>query len=267
MKGAMIGDVIGSIYESERDNIKVKDFPLFKPESHLTDDSVLTIAVANALMTCREDGLQDDGSIIRIMTQNLQKYGRLHIDAGYSRRFRAWLLSEDPQPYQASSNGAIMRCSAAGFLAGSFEEARRWGELSAMPSHNHPEALAAAAMTAELVFRARCGASKDDLLAAIRAEYDVPGIDKIRPVYRFDMSSKGTLPVAFACFYESTDFEDAIRTAVSLGGDADTNAAIAGCFAEAFYGVPDALWQETKARCSEDILEVIARWEDACRAG
>ncbi len=155
----------------------------------------------------------------------------------------------------------LPRCSAVGWLAGSVEEARHLGVLTALPSHNHPESITAASMAAEIIFRARMGASKEDLLKIVQVEYEIPSIEALRPVYRYDITCRGTFPVAFASFYESVSLEDTVRTAVSLGGDTDTNAAIAGSFAEAFYGVPDDLWETAKTYCTADILSVVARWE------
>ncbi len=262
MKGAIIGDIIGSAYE--RKSIKSKDFKLFKNRCRFTDDTVLTAAVADALLFCKENNLFEDAAVIHLIGENLHRYGRDYIHLGCSKNFRAWLASDEPAPYQGLTNGALMRCSAAGWIADSAEEAQRLGRLSAMPTHNHPEAITAASLAAEIIFRARTGASKEELFEIVRKEYEIPKIEEIRPVYRYDITCKGTFPVCFAAFYESTDFEDAVRTAVSLGGDTDTNGAITGSFAEAFYGVPDALWDAAKTYCDETILCAAARLEAFC---
>lgn len=264
MKGAIIGDIVGSAYE--RHHTKVKDFKLFKNRCRFTDDTVLTAAVADALLLSRNTGVSDDAQVLRMLTQKMQDYFCRHNGRGGSKFFTAWANSDDPQPYMGYTNGALMRCSAAGWLAGSVEEARHLGELTALPSHNHPEAITAASLAAEIIFRARMGASKEEMLEIVQAEYEIPGIEALRPVYRYDITCRGTFPVAFASFYESVSFEDTIRTAVSLGGDTDTNAAIAGSFAEAFYGVPDDLWEAAKTYCTDDILDVVARWEAFCKA-
>lgn len=263
MKGAIIGDIVGSAYE--RHHTKVKDFKLFKNRCRFTDDTVLTAAVADALLLSRAAGA-DDTQTLRTLTQKMQEYFRRHSGRGGSKFFTAWANSDDPQPYMSYTNGALMRCSAAGWLAGCAEEARHLGELTALPSHNHPESITAASMAAEIIFRARTGASREELMEIARKEYEIPCIEALRPVYRYDISCRGTFPVAFAAFYESVSFEDTIRTAVSLGGDTDTNAAIAGSFAEAFYGVPDDLWEAAKTYCTEDILDVVGRWEAFCKA-
>lgn len=262
MKGVIIGDIVGSFYE--RHNTKAKDFKLFKNKCRFTDDTVLTAAVADALLQTQSDEVPDDAKALRVLTQKMQEYFRRHTERGGSKFFTAWANSNDPQPYNGYTNGALMRCSAAGWLADSVEKARHLGELTALPSHNHPEAIAAASLAAEIIFRARNGATKEELLKIAQDEYEIPSIETLRSVYRYDISCKGTFPVAFASFYESVSFEDTIRTAVSLGGDTDTNAAIAGSFAEAFYGVPDDLWEMAKTYCTEDILDVVAQWEAFC---
>jgi len=264
MKGAIIGDIVGSAYE--RHHTKVKDFKLFKNRCRFTDDTVLTAAVADALLLSLGSGVLDDAQALKMLTQKMQAYFRLYSTRGGSRSFKAWAASDDPQPYMGYTNGALMRCSSAGWLARSVEEARHLGRLTALPSHNHPEAITAASLAAEVIFRARMGASKEELLKTVQAEYEIPTIDALRPVYRYDISCRGTFPVAFASFYESVSFEDTIRTAVSLGRDTDTNAAIAGSFAEAFYGVPDDLWETAKTYCTDDILDVVGRLEAFCKA-
>jgi len=263
MKGAIIGDIVGSAYE--RHHSKMNDFTqfkLFKNRCRFTDDTVLTAAVADSLLLSRNLGIHDDAQILKMLTQKMQTYFRRYSDRGGSKSFTAWANSDDPTPYNGYTNGALMRCAPAGWLAGSVEEARHLGELTALPSHNHPEAVTAASMLAELIFRARAGASKDELLAVIRTEYEIPCVEEIRPTYRYDISCKGTLPVCFAAFYESKDFENALRISVSLGGDTDTNGAITCSLAEAFYGIPDALWADAVPYCDENILSVVSAFYD-----
>ena len=261
MKGAIIGDIVGSAYE--RHHTYVKTFKLFKNRCRFTDDTVLTAAVADALLSCRAAGIHDDEGIIAELTQKMHAYGRRHRDRSGGRFFTMWIDSDDPKPYGGYTNGALMRCSAAGWLADSVEEARRLGRLTAMPSHDHPDAIAAASMAAEVIFRARMGATKEELLEAVCREYEIPTIESLRVTYRYDLTCKGTFPVAFAAFYESENYEDTIRTVIALGGDTDTNAAIAGSFAEAFYGVPDELWEMAVPYCTADILAVVSAWEAA----
>ena len=264
MKGAIIGDIVGSAYE--RNHTKSKDFKLYKNRCRFTDDTVLTAAVADALITCLKNSVTDDAARLTVIKTKLQEYGLRHIGRGGGNFFKTWVVSEDPQPYGGYTNGALMRCSAAGWLAESVEEARHFGKLTALPSHNSHEAVTAASMAAEVIFLARKGASREELMETVRREYEIPSIEALRPVYRYDISCKGTFPVAFASFYESVSFEDTIRTAVSLGGDTDTNAAIAGSFAEAFYGVPDDLWEGAKPYLTGDILAVEEAWEEIVRS-
>ena len=261
MKGAIIGDIAGSAYEWKP--VDMAAFSLFGGKCWMTDDTVLTVAVADALLTCRTDGITVEDDILDAIRQNIRRWGRLYPDCGFSRSFRAWLESDDPQPYGSRTNGALMRCSAAGWMTDNPQEARRLGELTALPSHNHPEATAAAGLCAELICRSRGGASKDELYALVSASYPIPRLDDIRPITAFDFTCVTTMPIAFAAFYESTSVEDAVCRAISLSGDTDTNAAIAGALAEAYYGLPDALWQRAKPFCSDEVLSVVARWEQA----
>jgi ADP-ribosylglycohydrolase len=225
MLGAIAGDIIGSVYEAS--GFKSKVFPLFERASRFTDDSVLTIAVARAIL----EGLDYRTAILEL--------GRRYPDAGYSGQFRAWLASETPRAYQSYGNGAAMRVSAVGFAFDSearvLSEARKTAEIS----HDHPEGIKGAQATALAVFLARTGASKQAIGTelATRFEYDLARtVDEIRPAYRIDLSCQGTVPQAVVCFLESDSFEDAVRNAVSLGGDSDTLACIAGTIAHAFYG-------------------------------
>ncbi|MGI5937125.1 MAG: ADP-ribosylglycohydrolase family protein [Oscillospiraceae bacterium] len=252
MKGAIIGDIIGSIYEF--DNYRAEDFPFFREECFFTDDTVMTIAVADALMSTM--GASDE-EILAALTEKMQYYGRLYPDAGYGGRFAKWLVGDNPKPYSSWGNGAPMRCSAAGWLASSVEEARRLGSLTAMPTHNHPEGVKAAALTAELIFLARKGVDMTALRERAAREYNLPEIDKIRSTYRFDVSSQGTMPVALSAFFESTSFEGAIRRAVSAGGDSDTIAAIAGSIAESYYGVPDGIWRQAAKYLDPPLMAVV----------
>jgi ADP-ribosylglycohydrolase len=252
MKGVIIGDIVGSIYEF--DKYRAEDFPLFREDCFFTDDTVMTIAVAEALMNTRGDS---DVQILAALTEKMQFYGRRYPNRGYGARFGEWINSDTPRPYGSWGNGAPMRCSAAGWLASSVEEARHLGSLTAMPTHNHPEGIKAAALTAELIFRARKGEDIAALRERAAREYNLPEIDKIRSTYRFDVSSQGTMPVALSAFFESTSFEGAIRKAISAGGDSDTIAAIAGGIAEAYYGVPDSIWQQAAGYLDPKLLAVV----------
>lgn len=229
MLGAIIGDYVGSIYEWH--NVKTTDFPLFSPKCRFTDDSVMTVAVADALMNGQD------------VAASLRRYGRLFPRAGYGGRFRQWLASDDAPAYGSFGNGSAMRVSPAGWMADSLEDALRLAELSALPTHDHPEGLRGAKVVAGCIWQLRHGMGKDDLRRWVGEQGYALNftLDEIRPRYKFDVTCQGSVPQAIEAFLEAEDFEQAIRLAVSIGGDSDTLACIAGALAEAFYGVPPAL--------------------------
>ncbi len=260
MIGAMLGDMIGAPYEFDRGD-KTKDFPLFSRESNFTDDSVMTAAVAEALMETR--GKSDDG-IRAALVRSMQKWGRRYPDAGYGGRFIRWLFTENPMPNNSFGNGSAMRASAAGWLFDDLETTRHTAALTADVSHNHPEGIKGAEATAAAIFLARTGSSKAEIKAYIEREfgYDLSGTcAELRPTNRMDETCQVTMPLVFAAFLESTDFEDAVRNAVSLGGDTDTIACIAGSIAEAFYGVPEDIAAEGRKRLPADLLAVLERFD------
>ncbi len=229
MIGAIAGDIIGSVFE--RDNIKSRVFPLFSPGSCITDDSVLTLAIAECILKgvdCRE---------------NLLKYYHAYPAFGYGHNFHEWANSADPQPYNSWGNGAAMRISPVGFACNDLPALLKQAREFTVVTHNHPEGVKGAQAVAAAVFLARTGNSKDDIKNYIEKNfgYDLDKtIDEIRPDYSFDISCQGSVPQAIRAFIESTDYEDAIRTAVSIGGDSDTIACITGGIAHAFYGsVPE----------------------------
>ena len=257
MYGAVLGDIIGSPYEFDRSG-KTKDFPLFSAASRFTDDSVMTIAVADAFLDVQPE--DSDDSIRRKLTQKMQFWGCRYPDIGYGAGFLRWLASSDPQPYGSWGNGSAMRVSSVGWLFDDMNTVRRMARLSAEVSHNHPEGIKGAEATACAIFLARTGHSKEEIKIFIRQQfgYDVSrSCDEIRPNYRHKASCQETVPEAITAFLEGTDFEDVIRTAVSLGGDCDTLTCIAGSIAEAFYGVPENLRQECQKRLPGDLLEVL----------
>ena len=283
MRALIYGDVQGSVYEWK----PVCEQEQIKEPLHFTDDTVLGVAVADALVTCREQGIEDDEGIVDMVGQKLRTYGRRYPDAGYSRSFRAWFESENPQPYGSKTNGALMRCTSAGWLARSPEEARRLGRLTAMPTHNHPEALDAAALAAEIIYRLRMGETVERMYALVSEHYPIPRLADIRPITEFDFSCKTTLPIAFAAFCETVAdhalssrpdgyavVSETVKNAISLGGDTDTNAAIAASFAEAWDAGRsldkenrqtlwyDGHWEETEAYCTPDLLDVVRRLDE-----
>ena len=261
MYGAILGDMIGSPYEFDRGK-KTKDFPLFSAKSEFTDDSVMTIAVAEAFMDTMG---QDDETIRRAMVDSMQKWGRRYPDAGYGGMFYGWLQKKYPQPYGSYGNGSAMRVSSAGWLFDTLEKTRHMARLSAGVTHDHPEGLKGAEATASAIFMARTGKSKGEIRETIIREfgYDLSRTcDEIRPGYYHVETCQQTVPEAITAFLEGTDFEDVIRTAVSLGGDCDTLTCIAGGIAEAFYGVPPELKSSCEALIPEDMRNVLHRFND-----
>ncbi len=261
MYGAIIGDMVGSPYEFDQGR-KVKDFgPLFIKRSVFTDDSVMTIAVAEALMDVGPEAAEE--KIKSAVVKSMQKWGRKYPDAGYGGRFIGWLAEKDPKPYGSWGNGSAMRVSSVGWLYDSIERAREVAKWTAEVTHNHPEGIKGAEATASAIFLARKGRSKDEIREYIIKEfgYDLSRTcDEIRPTYHHVESCQETVPEAVTAFLEGKDFEDVIRTAVSLGGDCDTLTCIAGGIAEAVYGVPENFKTECKKRLPKNMLEVLTNF-------
>lgn len=248
MTGAIAGDIIGSVYEF--DNIKTTHFPLFTNESDYTDDTIMTVAVA--------DWLLNGGDLAKIM----QLYGRRYPNptGGYGGRFSGWLRAKDPQPYNSWGNGSAMRVSAVGWLFDSLEKTLEVAEVTAAVTHNHAEGIKGAQATAAAIYLARMGKSKFEIKQYIKSTFSYNldrTCDEIRPNYRFDESCQGTVPEAIIAFLDSTDFENAIRLAVSLGGDSDTLACITGGIAEAFYGVPQDIQKEVEKILPDEFMEIV----------
>lgn len=262
MFGAILGDIIGSPYEFDMGS-KTKNFPLFSRYSAFTDDSVMTIAVAEAFL-----GAPDDEVLLRKrLIAAMQKYGKAYPNAGYGVMFSAWLSAEDPQPYNSFGNGSAMRVSPVAWLFHDLPTVRRMARLSADVTHNHPEGIKGAEATAAAIFLGRTGSTKAQIKAYIEAEfgYDLSRTcDEIRPGYHHVESCQETVPEAITAFLEGESFEDVIRTAVSLGGDCDTLTCIASSIAEGYYGVPDALRQECKARLPEDLRCILEQFSAVC---
>ncbi len=232
--GAIIGDIVGSRFEWE--NYRAKDFSLLTDDCFFTDDSVMTIAIAKALLEC--NGEYSDLSNKTIL--NMQKVGRKYPDSGYGSGFYSWLFSRTPVPYNSWGNGSAMRVSACAYLARSLEEAIELSDKVTNITHNHPEGLKGAEATTVATYMALHGFSKEEIKKHILENYyDINfTLDSIRETYQFDGSCQGTVPQALEAFFESTDYEDAIRNAISIGGDSDTIAAITGAVAGAYYGIP-----------------------------
>lgn len=261
MYGAILGDMVGAPYEYDRSE-KRKDFPLWIESSRKTDDTVMTLAVAEALLNTRfasDDKIRD--AVIRAM----KKYGKIYPYEGYGSRFSWWLSSKDSEPYGSFGNGSAMRVSAAGWLFNSIEKTREVARITAEVTHNHPEGIKGAESVASIIFLARTGHSKDEIRQYVIDEfkYDLSKTcDEIRPTYHHVESCQETVPQAITAFLEGTSFEDVIRNAVSLGGDCDTLTCIAGSMAEAMYGVPEDMKQEVRNRLLSfpDLLAVLDRF-------
>ncbi len=261
MLGAIFGDIVGSIYEFS--SIKTKDFPLYNPEAFFTDDTIMTVAVAEHILTSM-DGTDDTDD--EDLPQILQSYGRRYPHASYGQNFRQWIHSEDSQPYNSWGNGSAMRVSPVGFAYPTIEMVLEKAQATAQITHNHPEGIKGAQATAAAIFLARHDHSKIQIKSYIEMQfgYDLnKTLEEIRPSYQFDVSCQGTVPPAIRAFLESENFEDAIRNAVSLGGDSDTLTCITGGIAEAFYrngngdGVPDQVRTYVEEKLDADLLDIL----------
>lgn len=254
MLGAIIGDIVGSVYEWN--GIKTVDFPFWSDGAGFTDDTVMTVACADALMHTMG---RNPGEVRAAVIERMQYWGRKYPHVGYGSRFEAWLWEDVPRPYYSWGNGSAMRVSAAGWLYDTMEQTTAHARYTAEVSHNHPEGIRGAAAVAAAVFLLRNGKSKREVKSYVQDAYgyDLSGsLEEIRPAYRFDVSCRGSVPPAFLAFFESSDFESAIRNAVSLGGDSDTQAAIAGSLGEAHYGIPPALREKALTYLDDEMKEV-----------
>ena len=254
MYGAILGDIIGSPFEFDRGD-KTKNFDLFSEGCGFTDDSVMTIAVGEALMAVGPKAAVKE--IEEAVASNMQDWGKRYPHAGYGGSFRHWLKENNPKPYGSYGNGSAMRVSAAGWLYDSIERTREVARATANVTHNHPEGIKGAEATASAIYMARNGSSKEEIKTYIEREfhYDLSRtLDNIRTYYHHVESCQETVPEAIIAFLESKDFEDAIRNAVSLGGDTDTLGAITGSIAEAFYGIPAVLIAECKSRIDKGLM-------------
>lgn len=250
MIGAIAGDIAGSVYEFHPQ--KREDIKLFTPNAFFTDDSVMTIAAAEAIM--QQSSYQEA----------YQKYGHLYPHAGYGGMFRKWLASDQPVPYNSFGNGSAMRVSAVGWAFNTIDEVLAEAEKSAAPTHDHPEGIKGAQATALAILFARQGMVKEEIRDAIteRFQYDLSRtVDSIRPGYTFNETCQQTVPEALIAFFDASDYEDTLRKAISLGGDADTLACIAGSVAEAYYGgVPQPIVEEVIRRLTPDLLKVVEQF-------
>lgn len=281
MLGAIIGDIVGSVYEF--DNIKTKDFELFKPDCRFTDDTVMTCAVADAIM---------NGGSEKDFILSMKKYGRMYPHAGYGGRFRVWLRSMDTEPYNSFGNGSAMRVSPCAWVmdCGFCARTGMWpnrdlARLSASVTHNHPEGIKGALAVCDAIFMARfyfggwnieysnpIDSDPDECKRRIKEHieneygYDLSmSLDEIRKNYEFDETCQGSVPQAIVAFLESTNFEDSIRNAISIGGDSDTIAAITGSIAEAAYGISEDMKEMALSYLDEPLKDVLRRWKKYMR--
>lgn len=254
MLGAIIGDIVGSRFEFS--NIKTKDFQLFDKSCYFTDDSVMTLAVVCALL----DSKLDYSDLNKQAIHYMRKLGRdLYIGQGYGGMFIQWLISKEPKPYNSWGNGAAMRVSPCGFFANSLEEAKLLSQKVTEITHNHPEGIKGAEATAVAVYMAKNGRKMQDIKKYICDNYyhiDFT-LNDIRPTYNFEPSCQETVPQALEAFFESTDFEDAIRNAISIGGDSDTIGAITGGIAEAYYGIPENIKETAMTYLDDNFKNVL----------
>ena len=259
MLGAIIGDIAGSRFEHHNNKSKDFEFLTNLKGCRPTDDSVLTLAIAQAIL----DYNGDCDNLSQQAVKSLQEFGRLYLRAGYGRRFRNWINESNPLPYSSWGNGSAMRVSPCGFAANSLDEVKALSKAVTEVTHNHPEGLKGAEATAVAIYLARNGKSIVEIRDHIEANYykiDFK-LDDIRQNYEFDVSCQGSVPQALEAFFESTGFEDAIRNAISIGGDSDTIAAITGGIAEAYYGIPADIRKLALTFLDTKQLEVLNAFE------
>lgn len=252
MIGAIAGDIIGSAYEFY--SVKSTDFKLFTPESRFTDDTVLTVAVADCILNSKK------------YAETLKLYGQCYPNVGYGNTFGSWLNNESLAPYSSFGNGSAMRVNPVGFafttLNSVLEEARKSAEVT----HDHPEGIKGAQAVASAIYLAREGYSKDAIRDYVEEnfEYDLHRtLEEIRPSYDFDETCQGSVPESIIAFLESTDYEDAVRKAISLGGDSDTQACIAGGIAQAFYKkIPERIIKQVRSILNRNLLVVVDEFNE-----
>jgi type I restriction enzyme M protein len=252
MLGTIIGDTVGSIWEFHP--TKSKDFEFLSDKNFFTDDSVMTLAIAKSLTECKEDY----SDLQEITIRNMRELGMKYPDAGYGRMFGCWIMSDNPHPYYSCGNGSAMRVSPCGEVAKSIEEAKLLAKLVTEITHNHPEGLKGAEATAVAVYMAKNGKSINEIKQYINDNYYSMNfsIDEIRKSYHFDGTCQGTVPQALMSFFDAKDYEDCIRNAISIGGDADTLGAIAGTIAEYHFGIPEDLRNKGLKYLTPDLLQI-----------
>ena len=257
MLGAVIGDMIGSPYEFGSE--KRKDFLMFAPNCRPTDDSIMTIAVG---LACIEAELGDEWDFKASLTEWMRRLGRMYPNAGFGNQFYNWLMDDHAGSYGSYGNGSAMRVSPVAWAAAELEDVLRLAKWSAEITHDHPDGIKGAQAVAAAIFLARTGANRDEIRQYVEENfYDLDfTLDEIRPYYVADLSCEGSVPQAIVCFLEAADYEDAVRNAVSLGGDGDTQAAIAGSIAEAYFGIPEELQEQALEYLDDTLREYLMEY-------
>lgn len=259
MLGAIIGDIVGSRFEWH--NIKTKEFAFFDPDCFPTDDSIMTLAVSKAILACNGDYSKLENQAVICM----QELGRQYPHAGYGGRFKRWLKEPFPEPYNSLGNGAAMRVSPVAYAAENMDQLKALSRAVTEVTHNHQSGIKGAEATSVAIFMALHGSSKQDIKKVIDQEYynlDFYQLDEIRDEYSFDVTCDGTVPYAIEAFIEAISFEDTIRNAISIGGDSDTIAAIAGSIAEAYYGIPADLRDQAIGYLDKVQVGILSRFEE-----
>lgn len=259
MLGAIIGDIVGSRFEKKFPDFKSKEFALFTNKCKPTDDSLMTLAIANAILAC--DG--DYSKLADKAVLHMQDMGHRYPNAGYGKKFKEWLKAGHPKPYGSCGNGSAMRVSPCAYAADTIEGAKELSRIVTEVTHNDPEGIKGAEATTVAIFMALHGSSKEEIRALIEKDYYKLAftLDQIRPTYKFDGTCQGTVPQSIEAFLESTSFEDAIRNAISIGGDSDTLAAITGSIAEAYYGILDGIRSQAIHYLYEIQIDIVDRFE------
>ena len=257
MYGALAGDIAGSIYEFN--NIKTKEFNLYvEPRLRFTDDSVMTIAVAKSLWDTMEDNYE---GLNESLIKNMHEIGKRYPYCGYGNRFYNWIMFDGTKPYYSYGNGSAMRVSECGWVGNSLNEVLKLADITASVTHNHPEGIKGAQAIAACIYLARNDWTKEDIRKYVEENfYDMDfKLDDIRNSYKFEVSCQKSVPQAIESFLESFSFDDALKNAISIGGDSDTLAAMAGSIAEAYYGVPDRVKLFVNSRLDKYLLDIIKR--------
>ncbi|MGN0410100.1 MAG: ADP-ribosylglycohydrolase family protein [Candidatus Fimousia sp.] len=273
MLGAACGDIAGSVYEHHNIKYEISEEKLITEICRFTDDTVMTCAVAegicNALSMLSKDWMSDSNSeeiLSGQIRESMQKFGRKYPRAGYGGRFRRWIWEKNPKPYYSWGNGSAMRASYAGWVAGTIEEAEKLARISASVTHDHPDGINGAKVVAGSIFLLRNGATKEQVKEYVENMYPLDfTLDEIRENYNFDVSCHGSVPQAVEAFLEGDNFGNVISKAISIGGDSDTIAAIAGSIAEVIYPIPDELKERTIKKLDKTIEETLKRASVFCQ--